>query len=193
MTRHISDQRERTDQPPLDRRAVLTAGGLAGATVVVLSVTGCATYSSGGPSTATQPGSGPGGGSSAQGAPDASNQGEAADQGLESPKPADAESAPVKPTGTALGPTSSVPVGGGTVFGDQAVVVTQPTAGVFRAFSAICTHQGCTVTSVSGGTINCPCHGSKFNIKDGSVAHGPAKSPLPAKKLDTQGGQLSVS
>jgi Rieske Fe-S protein len=86
-----------------------------------------------------------------------------------------------------------VPVGGGTVFPDQSVVVTQPTPGEFRAFSAICTHQGCTVNAVSGGTINCPCHGSKFNITDGSVAAGPAKAPLAAKQVDNDQGQLSIS
>jgi Rieske Fe-S protein len=92
-----------------------------------------------------------------------------------------------------LGAASAVPVGGGKIFADQSVVVTQPSAGTFKAFSAICTHQGCTVSSVSGGTINCPCHGSKFKIADGSVAGGPAKRPLPGKQVNESGGQLSVS
>src|ERR1700757_3174440 len=60
--------------------------------------------------------------------------------------------------------TSDIPVGGGTVFEDQMFVVTEPEAGQFKAFSAKCTHQGCTVGSVSNGTINCPCHGSKYSI-----------------------------
>jgi Rieske Fe-S protein len=94
---------------------------------------------------------------------------------------------------TSLGPTSAVPVGGGTVFTSQKVVVTQPTSGTFHAFSAICTHQGCTVNSVSGGTINCPCHGSKYRITDGSVANGPATKPLPAKQVTVQDGQLRVT
>jgi Rieske Fe-S protein len=88
---------------------------------------------------------------------------------------------------------SDVPVGGGTVLKDQGVVVTQPQAGVFKAFSATCTHQGCTVSSVSGGTINCPCHGSKFNIADGSVANGPAAEPLGAKTVIVTGDTLTVS
>ncbi|HEX5811853.1 MAG TPA: Rieske (2Fe-2S) protein, partial [Pseudonocardia sp.] len=58
----------------------------------------------------------------------------------------------------ALATTSQVPVGGGVVLADAALVITQPKAGQFKAFSAVCTHQGCTVGSVEGGTINCPCH-----------------------------------
>lgn len=79
-----------------------------------------------------------------------------------------------------LAQINDIPVGGGKVFADKNVVVTQPTAGVFRAFSATCTHQGCKVADVAGGTINCPCHGSAFNVADGSVADGPAKRALPA-------------
>jgi Rieske Fe-S protein len=95
--------------------------------------------------------------------------------------------------GTALGKTSDVPVGGGKIFADQKVVVTQPTAGQFKAFSAVCTHQGCTVASVSDGTINCPCHGSKFKVTDGSVANGPAQQPLPPKQVTVSGGEISVA
>ena len=56
---------------------------------------------------------------------------------------------------------ADVPEGGGTILADQEVVVTQPTKGVFKAFTAICTHQGCTVTKVADGAIVCPCHGSR--------------------------------
>jgi Rieske Fe-S protein len=66
-------------------------------------------------------------------------------------------------------------------------VVTQPTAGSFKAFTAVCTHQGCTVGTVAGGTIDCPCHGSKFSIKDGSVVNGPATSPLAAITIKVEG------
>jgi len=103
---------------------------------------------------------------------------------------ADGSSAAAPPTGP-LGATSDVPVGGGTVFADQKVVVTQPTAGDFKGFSATCTHQGCLVANVSG-TINCPCHGSMFSIEDGSVQGGPAPRPLPQVALTVKGGQISV-
>jgi len=93
----------------------------------------------------------------------------------------------------ALTTTSDVPVGGGTVFADEKVVVTQPTQGEFKAFSATCTHQGCTVGSVSDGTINCPCHGSMFSISDGSVQGGPATAPLPEVGLSVDGDQISLA
>ncbi|HET8560113.1 MAG TPA: Rieske (2Fe-2S) protein [Marmoricola sp.] len=89
--------------------------------------------------------------------------------------------------------TSAIPVGGGTIYADAQVVVTQPTKGEFKAFSAICTHAGCTVGAVSGGTIDCPCHGSEFSIKDGSVLQGPATQPLPERKLTVDGTTIHVS
>lgn len=82
-----------------------------------------------------------------------------------------------------LAQTGEVEVGGGVVLGEQDVVVTQPTAGEWKGFSATCTHQGCTVADVSNGTINCNCHGSKFSIADGSVVNGPAPQPLAAKAV----------
>jgi Rieske Fe-S protein len=95
--------------------------------------------------------------------------------------------------GGSLVSASEVPVGGGVVLADQDVVVTQPTAGEFTAFSATCTHQGCTVGDVSGGTINCPCHGSRFSIADGSVADGPADSPLPQKDITVDGDTVVLA
>jgi Rieske Fe-S protein len=88
---------------------------------------------------------------------------------------------------------SQIPVGGGVVVPAKDVVLTQPVAGTIKAFSATCTHQGCTVASVDGGTINCPCHGSKFHITDGSVANGPAASPLPAKNVTVSGDTITLS
>jgi Rieske Fe-S protein len=95
--------------------------------------------------------------------------------------------------GTELAKTSEIPVGGGKIFKDEKVVVTQPTKGEFKAFSDICTHQGCQVTSVSGGTINCPCHGSKFHITDGSVANPPADKPLPEKQIRVTGDSIELA
>ncbi|MGW3129676.1 Rieske (2Fe-2S) protein [Streptomyces sp. NPDC001123] len=94
--------------------------------------------------------------------------------------------------GKALAQTSEIPEGGGTIFKDQKIVVTQPTKGEFKAFSAICTHMGCTVNRVADGTIDCPCHGSKFHIADGSVAHGPAPRPLPAKSITVSGNSITL-
>ncbi len=92
-----------------------------------------------------------------------------------------------------LAATADVPVGGGIILPDAALVITQPKAGAFKAFSAICTHQGCTVSTVESGTINCPCHGSQFAIADGAVVNGPAKKPLPAKKITVSGGSITAA
>ena len=88
---------------------------------------------------------------------------------------------------------TDVPVGAGVVAKDAKIVVTQPKAGQFHAFSAVCTHKGCTVARVADGTINCPCHGSRFSDVDGSVVEGPAASPLTAKKVTVNGATLTVS
>ncbi|MEV0667808.1 Rieske (2Fe-2S) protein [Actinomadura luteofluorescens] len=96
-------------------------------------------------------------------------------------------------SGAALASVSEIPVGGGKVFEDAKVVVCQPRQGEFTAFSATCTHRGCSVGSVSGGTINCPCHGSKFKIADGSVASPPADEPLAEKKVTVQGGKIMLA
>lgn len=98
----------------------------------------------------------------------------------------------LEPGGAALASTADIPVGGGTVFKEQEVVVTQPAPGEFKAFSAICTHRGCTVGDVTGGTINCPCHGSKFKISDGSVANGPATQPLAEAKVTVSGNSIAL-
>jgi Rieske Fe-S protein len=92
-----------------------------------------------------------------------------------------------------LGPATAIPVKGGSVFDKDKVVITQPSAGVYKAFSAVCTHEQCTVGDVDGGTINCYCHGSKFSITDGSVVNGPADKPLATKTVTLTGGTLTVS
>jgi Rieske Fe-S protein len=88
-------------------------------------------------------------------------------------------------------PTSDVPVGGGKVVG--AVVITQPQAGTFKAFSSTCTHQGCIVGGVADGLITCPCHGSAFSDTDGSVKRGPATAALPSMTVKVSGSNLTVS
>jgi nitrite reductase/ring-hydroxylating ferredoxin subunit len=105
----------------------------------------------------------------------------------------DSPSAGASSSGTTLGAAADVPVGGGTVFPDAKIVVTQPTEGQFKGFSAICTHQGCPVKSVEDGTINCPCHGSKFSIEDGSPQAGPATKPLGEVGVDVKGGEIAVA
>jgi Rieske Fe-S protein len=91
-----------------------------------------------------------------------------------------------------LAKTSDIPVGGGKIYKDKKIVVTQPEKGDFKAFSAVCTHSGCTVNEVAGGTINCPCHGSKYNVADASVAGGPAPRPLPPQNITVTGNSISL-
>jgi len=97
------------------------------------------------------------------------------------------------PANGVLAKTSEVPVGGGLIIGASQVVVTQPKAGTFKGFTSICTHMQCQLASVEGGTINCNCHGSRFNITDGSVVNGPATQPLPAKPITVSGGSIRLA
>jgi Rieske Fe-S protein len=117
--------------------------------------------------------------------------GSKADAGSASPG-APAEGQAQQAGGGTLGSAGDIPVGGGKVFQDQKVVVTQPQQGEFKAFSAVCTHRGCTVNFVSDGKIHCPCHGSAFNVADGSVANGPAKKPLGSKSVTVLNGQIKL-
>jgi Rieske Fe-S protein len=101
------------------------------------------------------------------------------------------------PGAPAAGPLTvaagDIPVGGGKIFEAQQVVVAQPVAGTFKAFSAICTHQGCVVASVENGKIVCPCHQSEFSAMDGSVSRGPAITALTARTVSRSGETLTVS
>lgn len=95
--------------------------------------------------------------------------------------------APGPTSAEVIAKTADVPVGSGVVVDE--IVVTQPAEGEFRAFSSTCTHAGCTLRDVAGGTINCPCHGSKFNL-DGTVANGPANRSLEARAVIVQGDSI---
>ncbi|WP_310728495.1 Rieske (2Fe-2S) protein [Streptomyces sp. N2A] len=97
------------------------------------------------------------------------------------------------PAGKELAKAAEIPQGGGKIFKAEKVVVTQPQSGEIKAFSAVCPHAGCVVNEVAGGTINCPCHGSKFDITDGSVKHGPATKGLAPAKVNVKGGTVTLA
>ena len=94
------------------------------------------------------------------------------------------------PAAKTIAKTADVPVGSGVIVDE--IVVTQPSAGVFKGFSAKCTHKGCMVDKIADGTIDCPCHGSKFNL-DGTVANGPADKPLEPENVTVQGDSIVLS
>ncbi len=89
-------------------------------------------------------------------------------------------------------PTADIPVGGGKIYDAQQLVITQPTAGTFKAFSAVCPHQGCLVSAIENGQIQCPCHASRFAITDGAVLGGPAPTGLPTEKVTVAGATVTV-
>ncbi|MGC4750617.1 Rieske (2Fe-2S) protein [Micromonospora sp. DT201] len=161
----MSDDQALTGQGTQTRRTLLTGVGAVGAAVVLAA---CGNQDDGNGSAAPT-----------SGGPAVTNTGDAGGgdrQGAQS-----------------LATTADIPVGGGKVLATDGVVITQPTAGQFKGFSPICTHQNCPVTNVDGGTINCTCHGSKFSIEDGSVKAGPATKPLPPKEIKVTGDQISLA
>jgi Rieske Fe-S protein len=144
------------------RRALLIGVGVAAATFLA----GCATYRNGG-----------GGGDPGAG-------GDGGDAGAGGGLGTDQTQPPLQ--------TTDIPVGGGVVLDTREIVVTQPKAGQFKAFTAICTHQGCTVAEVRNGTINCGCHGSRFSATDGSVVNGPATRPLRSVTISVSGTTITL-
>jgi Rieske Fe-S protein len=148
------------------RRALLAGAGGAG----IAALGGCSTYGGSTGDTAPQPAPAPSGNAAG-----------------------DASGPPAAGGDAVLAKVSDIPVGGGRIFADRKVVVTQPQAGTVKAFSTTCTHAGCAVDEVARGTINCPCHGSRYRIADGSVAAGPAPKPLPPIAIAVNGDAISLA
>ena len=148
---------------PIDRRSVLRHAGVVGAGAVAITVAGGVTSSPAASPTAAKPAAG----NSATGA------------------------------GTAPGAVANavkkadVPVGGGKII--SGLVVTQPSAGTFKAFSSTCTHEGCQVSEVKDNKIRCACHNSYFDAATGAVLSGPARSALPSKNVTDAGDSLTLA
>ncbi|MFB6847105.1 Rieske (2Fe-2S) protein [Streptomyces sp. NPDC056373] len=95
--------------------------------------------------------------------------------------------------GAALAKTAEIPEGGGKIFKDEKVVVSQPTAGEFKAFSTICTHRQCPMVDLKDDIISCTCHGSQFSVLDGSVKRKPAVEPLEEKQITVKGDSITLA
>ncbi|HEY6794682.1 MAG TPA: Rieske (2Fe-2S) protein [Kineosporiaceae bacterium] len=190
----------------VDRRCMLAAAATAGAAALL---TGCSAVPGQGQQVAVSPaagGAGAGGqaagngtaaagGGAAMGGAGAEGQGAGADgmddgMGGKAASPTPAKKATARMKGTPLVKLAQIPVGGGMVLPAAKLVVTRPTAGTVKAFSAVCTHQGCVVNQVADGTIDCPCHGARFDIQTGAPTAGPARKPLAPAKVAVQGGTV---
>ena len=170
-----------TQEPQKDslatRRGVLAGVGLVG---LAGAITACSSGGSSSSAAVADP-------------PASSGTGAAAATSAAASTPASASSPSAASGGSAAGAltaTSAIPVGGGKIFAAQTTVVTQPTAGEFKVFSAVCTHMGCIVNQIADGRIDCPCHGSEYSITDGAVLAGPAPKPLPAKPFKVTGDSI---
>ena len=160
----LGDRRSPQETSEVARRTVLRAAGLLGLTGAgAAALSACAEESGGSPSAAP----------AASETSAATTPSPTADTTSREPSASTAEA----PTGPSVA-TSKVPVGGGVILENADYVVTQPSKGKYKAFSKICTHQGCPVASVGDGVIHCNCHGSEYSIEDGSVTNPPATKGL---------------
>jgi nitrite reductase/ring-hydroxylating ferredoxin subunit len=89
--------------------------------------------------------------------------------------------------------TSAVPVKGGKTFsvGGKKILITQPKKGTFKAFLAICTHQGGALTGATNNEIVCPLHGARFDATTGE-AKIVAPTPLGKVLVSVSGGSVKV-
>lgn len=118
------------------------------------------------------------------------------------PRPTARPTAPANPgaqapAGTAIGTVSQVPLGQAGQFTDPATgypaYVVHPRAGTFVAFSAVCTHAGCTVDfDPANMQFVCPCHNGVYDARTGQVLGGPPPSPLPRIPLRVVAGEIRV-
>ena len=158
-SRTSSDTTGLTDDATLGRRTVLSGGALAVGGAALLA--GC------------------GGGSTSAGATSAATT------------PAETTASPTSADAAPLAQLADIPVGSAVAatMGGKAIVVAQPTAGTAVAFSAICTHKGCTVAP-AGAKLNCPCHGSVYDAMTGKVLSGPAPAPLASVPVTVKDGAV---
>lgn len=95
----------------------------------------------------------------------------------------------------AVAKTTDIPVGSGKKFDVNGVpiLVTQPRAGEFRGFSAVCTHAGFVMSNIANSEIKCDNHGAVYSADDGSVLSGPAPRALGKVSVTVEGDDVLVS
>ncbi len=149
---------------------------IAGVGASALALAGCATEEPTGQPSAGQPSA-----SGSSKAPETS----------ESPKPSESPETSEEPAGATLTALDDVKVGESVLVksGSDEVLVCRISDTEAVAYSAICTHKGCTVEP-SGKELKCPCHASRFNTTDGGVLGGPAQAPLAKFDVHVKGGNV---
>ena len=159
----------------LTRRTVLCAGGAGAAGVCAFVLTGCSSGSTSSATTSVLP----------------STAGTSADNSTSS---GGATSASPGGGGKQVAKLSDIPVGGSisATLDGRPIILAQPSTGKVVAFTAICTHQGCTVNP-DGAVLRCPCHASTYDAFTGKDTGGPARSPLAAIPVTVSGGAVLAS
>jgi len=176
----LGDQQQAHEPPLESRRTVLRAAGLLALTGTgAAALASCSAEAQSGPPSAT-----------AAAATTSAVASPSPTAGATSPKPSASQAK--APNGPSVA-TSKVPVGGGVILENADYVITQPSKGKYKAFSKICTHQGCPVAAVENGVIHCNCHGSEYSIKDGSVTKPPAPKPLAEAKTMLYEGKIYIT
>lgn len=103
--------------------------------------------------------------------------------------------APAK-SGTVLGRLDDFgPGDGGVVRGPngERYVVVRTAEDAVEAFNARCTHKGCPVSASGKDKLECPCHGSVFDLHTGDVIEGPAKRPLAKVSVTVTDGEIRLA
>ena len=156
----------------LTRRTVLCAGGAGAAGLCAFVLTGCSSGSTSSATTSVLP----------------STAGTSADNSTSS---GGATSASPGGGGKQVAKLSDIPVGGSisATLDGRPIILAQPSTGKVVAFTAICTHQGCTVNP-DGAVLRCPCHASTYDAFTGENTGGPARSPLAAIPVTVSGGAV---
>jgi Rieske Fe-S protein len=95
-------------------------------------------------------------------------------------------------SGNSIAAASDVAAGSAVPFNDGGTdaVLVHLESGEFVAYSAICTHQQCTV-AYRDAQLVCPCHGSIFDPANGAaVVNGPAQVPLQEIPVEVRDGEV---